>query len=223
MSQQLQPQQQPQQWLPTLITALARMRAAPSMVALVNPRRADLPSRVTPRRANPRRAKPLPIARRWHQRLAPDSLSLPLRLTTCGLRAASREPPHTLPTGATLPRRRTRRSHSRGSDGISRRFATRTASSSFRRARLPPSCGPGLTGASTAPAKPQHCRELHPVAQPHPTPCVSRASRTTPTRRRTWSARCTTSASRSPSTPSPNHPRPHAHPTLTLNLPSPSP
>ena len=82
------------------------------------------------------------------------SLPLPLRLSSCGLRAASREPPHTLPTDATLPRRRTRRSHSRGSDGISRRFATRTASSSFRRARLPPSCVPGLTGASTAPALP---------------------------------------------------------------------
>ena len=80
MSQQLQPQQQLQQWLPTVITALATARAGHSMVALVrNPRRAD---RVTPRRAKPRRAKPRPIARRWHherrwhQRLAPDSLSL---------------------------------------------------------------------------------------------------------------------------------------------------
>ena len=95
MSQQLQPPQQPQH-LPTVITALATARAGHSMVALVrNPRRAD---RVTPRRAKPRRAKPRPIARRWHherrwhQRLAPDSLSLSLsasQAAACEPRAAA--------------------------------------------------------------------------------------------------------------------------------------
>ena len=112
------------------------------------------PSEAAPSEAPPDRPQVAPrtqVAPTFSPRL---SLPLPLRLSSCGLRAASREPPHTLPTDATLPRRRTRRSHSRGSDGISRRFATRTASSSFRRARLPRSCGPGLTGASTAPALP---------------------------------------------------------------------
>ena len=199
MSQQLQPPQQPQH-LPTVITALATARAGHSMVALVrNPRRAD---RVTPRRAKSRRAKPRPIARRlhherrWHQRLAPDSLSLSLsasQAAACEPRAASRRT-----RCRPVPPCRA------GGRGVHTREGRTGYRDGLRRGRRhllsgAPSCHARAVRVSREPAQPQHCRWLHPVAQPRPTPRVSRASRTTPTRRRMWSARCTTSASRSSS------------------------
>ena len=166
MSQQ---QRQQQQLLShSVITALAQARIAHSMVALVrNPCRADSQSRATPRRANPRRVKPGPM-RRWRHPTCSPTLPAPCAHTNTSLspplnlRLASREPPHRLPTGATLPRRGTWRSHSSLSDGLSRRFATRTASFSFRRA----SCHPPADRVSLQPPQPQRCRGLHPVAQP---------------------------------------------------------
>ena len=97
MSQQ---QRQQQQLLShSVITALAQARIAHSMVALVrNPCRADSQSRATPRRANPRRVKPGPMRRWRHPTCSPTlpascthtNTPLSLRLSTCGLRAASR-------------------------------------------------------------------------------------------------------------------------------------
>ena len=193
MSQQ---QQQQQLLSHSVITALAQARIAHSMVALVrNPCRADSPSRAPPRRANPRGAKPGPMRRWRHPTCSPTlpascartntSLSPPLNPAACEPRAAAQADDRCHPA--------TQGDVAFTLEPVGRPIATVCDEDGvifFQARHLPPSCGPGLTAATTAPALPL----APPRRAARPTPRVSRASRTTPTRRRTWSAHCTTSA-----------------------------